>query len=164
MNDIRTVSKQCGAVTIFISMILLFLITVLVLTAYAISTVNLRAVGNVQVREEALAAANMMIENTIRNNFWTWTTRDDWVDLNLDTVDDYFVELQTPLCIRATQASGSTSSSVSLPGMTSVDSWQTVWELDVTATETATGANVRVVQGVRLLLSTALKDTYCPPP
>ena len=57
MRDVTSVSSQRGVITIFISMLMLILITVLVVTAYSLSTTNLRAVGNVQVREEALAAA-----------------------------------------------------------------------------------------------------------
>ncbi len=154
--------QQRGAVTIFISMIILLLMTVLVLTAYTLSTTNLRAVGNVQARNEAISAANMQIEAAIQSEFWNTSTAITYlVDLNLDGVDDYSVLMQVPRCVRANQAAGSTSSSVTLPGMTTNDFWQTIWELDATATNSATGAEVQITQGVRVLLSTVLKDTYC---
>jgi hypothetical protein len=76
-------------------------------------------------------------------------------------VDDYLVNLVEPLCVRATRANSAAASSVTLPGMTSTDAWNTVWELDATATETVSGASVRVRQGVRKLLSEAEKDLVC---
>ena len=70
MKKIATLQRQHGIVTIFVSMILLLLITLMVITAYSLSTTNLRAVGNVQARDEAIAAANSIIEKTISFNFW----------------------------------------------------------------------------------------------
>ena len=62
-------SKERGAVTVFVTIVMLLLITVLVLGAFAISTSNMRAVGNVQVREEAIAAANLVIERRLSSDF-----------------------------------------------------------------------------------------------
>ena len=163
MTQYTPLRKQRGVVTIFVSMILLLLITLLVITAYSLSTTNLRAVGNVQAREEALAAANSVIEGIIPLAFWEITTAqtDQPVDLNMDGVTDYLVDLEKPRCVRATQVASTTSASVTLPGMTSIAAWKTVWELDATATEATTGTRVRVLQGVRKILSTTLKETLC---
>jgi len=144
-------------------MILLLLITLLVITAYSLSSMNLRAVGNVQAREEGLAAANVLIDRTIDSDLWTLSSvsEDNEVDLNGDGIADFLVDLAQPRCVRATEASNNLSSSITLPGMTSISAWNTIWELDATATEATTGTRVRVIQGVRLLLSTTLKDTHC---
>jgi len=163
MNQFATTPRlQRGAVTIFVSMILLVLITLLVITAYSLSTTNLRAVGNVQAREEAVAAANAVIESTISLNFWQITTAAmNDVDLNADGVTDYIVDLAIPRCVRATQVASTSSASVTLPGMSASSAWNTIWELDATATEATTGTRVRVLQGVRRILSTALKEALC---
>lgn len=163
MSPVKSLYPQRGVATIFISMVFLLLITVLVTTAYTISTVNLRAVGNVQARDGAIAAAGREIEQRVGSNFWlqdTVVTTD--VDIDNDaTTTEYIVEMLVPQCIRATPAAGTTYSSVTLPGMSSISAWNTVWELAAISTDTATGTEVKVVQGIRLLLSTDFKNTYC---
>lgn len=159
------INRQHGAVTIFISMILLFLITILVLTAYTMSTTNLRAVGNVQARNEAISAANILIESSVLGDFWdrSWplvTTVDVFGD-SVSSADDFSVTVLEPQCVRATQAAGTSSSSVTLPGMSSGDFWHTVWEFDATATEATTGAEVNVVQGFRVLVPSDVRDDHC---
>ena len=60
-----TPKNQSGVITIFISMIMLLLITLLITTAFTLSTTNLRAVGNIQARAEAISAAEKVIEEII---------------------------------------------------------------------------------------------------
>ena len=164
MNQFSTMQRQRGVVTIFVSMILLVLITLLVVTAYSLSVTNLQAVGNVQARQEGLAAANVLIERTIDSDLWTIGAPglvDQEVDLNGDGNADFLVSLAQPTCVRADPASEDVNVSEKLSNMGAVAFWNTVWELDATATEATTGTRVRVVQGVRLMLRTALKNTYC---
>jgi Tfp pilus assembly protein PilX len=163
MTQISTLREQRGVVTIFVSMILLLLITLLVITAYSLSTMNLKVVANVQAREEAIAAANVLINRTIDSDLWNINTaiEDSEVDLNGDGAADFLVDLAVPQCVRAIEVAGTSDASVDLEGMTSASAWNTIWELDATATEATTGTRVRVVQGVRLLLSTTLKNTHC---
>ena len=162
-------SRERGAVTIFVTMVMLFLITVLVLGAFAISTSNMRAVGNVQVREEAIAAANLVIERRLSSNFTAAPTALDDARISVaydpnNPVDpaDYLVDLQVPVCVRATPVITTVASSVSLPGMTFGSGWDTIWELDATARNEATGAQARVVQGVRVLLTNKERADRCP--
>jgi hypothetical protein len=84
------------------------------------------------------------------------------VDINGDSVTDYRVQLLEPACVRAVQISNTLGFSEDLPGMTVASSWNTVWELDATATEATTGASVRVLHGVRVLLTNAQKLAVCP--
>lgn len=162
MHKYTAVNRETGAITIFVCMMMLLLITALVLTAYSLSTLNLRAVGNVQARDGAIAAANFVIEETVGSDFWL---RDDPetvpVDINEDGAPDYSVVLSVPECVRATPAARTTSSSVTLPGFSSISSWNTIWELQAVATDSVTGAEVTVVQGIRVLLSTAFKNSEC---
>lgn len=60
----NTRKKQKGVVLI-IGMIMLVLITLLVVTAFNMSSSHLGVVNNVQVQEEVLSAANAAIERTI---------------------------------------------------------------------------------------------------
>ena len=144
-------------------MILLLLITTLVTAAFTLSTTNLRAVGNVQSRDGAIAAANMVIEEKIGQEFWKQPEQNG-IEIDMDddlTTVEYLVDFKAPICVRATPVASTSKSSVTLPGMSSISSWNTTWELDAYATDAATGTKVRVIQGVRLLLSPAFKEDYC---
>jgi len=167
-----TSRRQRGAITIFICMVMLLFMTLMVVTAFSMSTVNLQSVSNVQAREEATAAAQSVIEQVVASSFTenpaSAALVDFPVDVNGDGTDDYWVDLAVPVCVRATRANTSTASSVTLPGMTAVDAWNTIWELDAIATATDpgglvgdTGASVRIKQGVRKLLSEVQKDLVC---
>ena len=167
MININTPARQGGAITILIAMIMLVVITVMISTAFSLSTINLKAVGNAQAREEALAAAHIVIEQTISSPFVLDPCAAAVTAAPIDIYggdvdgDEYLVDLAVPRCVRAVQASVSTASSVTLPGMTAVSAFNTIWELDATATESTTGAKVRVIQGVRILLSQTEKDAVC---
>ena len=64
-------ARQRGAVTLFLSLLMLLLITVLVTTAFTMSTTGLRSVGNMQARNEAIAAAQLVIETELGGPFYT---------------------------------------------------------------------------------------------
>ena len=159
-------SKERGAITIFVTIVMLLLITVLVLGAFAISSSNMRAVGNVQVREEAVAAANLVIERHLSSDFTAAPTAvsDEVINIADDpnSPTDYLVDSQAPVCVRATQVITTSVSSVSLPGMSFGSGWDTVWELDSTARNEATGARAQVVQGVRVQLTDTQRNNRCP--
>jgi hypothetical protein len=164
VNRLLVRGRQQGAVTIFVCMMMLLMITVLVLTGYSLSTMNLQSINNAQVRAEATAAANEVIERIVSGSFTTSPASfaDTYtVDINNDAVVDYQVQLAVPICVRATPVAATSASSVTLPGMSVASAWNTVWELDATATQAVTGASVRVLHGVRVLLTTAEKATVC---
>jgi len=162
-------AKQAGVITIFIAMMMLILITLLVVTAFSLSTTNLRAVGNVQARDGGIAAAQFVIEQIVGEDFGNPVAKarvDFPVYINDDSAPpstpDYFVNVPEPVCVRATQTSVLSSSSVALPGFSSAGAWNTVWEINAVATDVATGASVSVVQAVRVLLNQVQKDQVCP--
>lgn len=156
-------AAQRGVITLFLSLLMLLLITGLVTAAFTMSTTNLRAIGNLQVRQEALAAAQAIIETELSGPFYTTPTAlaDQPVDIDDDGTDDYLVDLAQPVCVMAVQATITSSSSVTLPGMTSASAWNTTWEFVATVTDPRSGASVSVVQGVRALLSEAEKNVSC---
>jgi hypothetical protein len=46
--------------------------------------------------------------------------------------------------------------------MTATSAWDTIWELDASATEATSGVSVNVLQGVRVLLNDVEKNLVCP--
>ena len=160
--SMRLVVLQQRGTTLVVALIMLLLLSLLVSGAFTLSTVNLKAVGNVQTRNEALAAVNTALEDVISTNFVGAGVQTPQVDINNDGVSDYSVTIQAPTCIRATIADAVAPSSVSL-GALSSDTWNTVWLLDATSTDSSGGgAAVRVRTGVRVLLTDAEKKSRCP--
>lgn len=157
-------SRQGGAITLFLSLLMLLLITVLVTTAFTMSTTGLRSVGNMQVRDEAITSAQALIEQELGGPFYTTPTAlsGQGIDIDDDGANDYTVNLLAPVCIRAVTATTPASSSVTLPGMSSATAWTTTWEFEAQVTDPRSGAYVAVVQAVRVLLSQSQKDISCP--
>ena len=156
-------ARQRGAVTLFLSLLMLLLITVLVTTAFTMSTTGLRSVGNMQSRTEAIAAAQAIIETELGGPFYTTPTAlaDQPVDINNDGTTDYLVDLNSPVCVRAAQAATAAVSSVTLPGLTTTSAWITTWEFEAVVTDPRSGAQVTVIQAVRAVLSQSQKDVSC---
>ena len=95
-------SAQRGA-ALFISLIMLVVITLFVLSAINMSTVNLRITANSQARSEGVAAAQQAIEQVISKDF-TATPQAATVAVSLrndQTKTDYTVTVATPTCLNA---------------------------------------------------------------
>ena len=155
--------RQRGA-TLIVALIMLALITLLVVNAFTLSSSNLRAVGNMQSREETMAAANQAIERMVSTPFYNALGTQTWaVDINKDGTNDYQVTTATPTCIRASQASSAYPSDVELgAAMTAGSFWNVDWDIQASVTDSLTGASVVVHQGVRTYLSQTQKETACP--
>lgn len=162
MNRVSLPRTQRG-VTLVVGLIMLVLITLVVSTAFVLSSTNLKSVGNMQYRDEAVAAANKAIELVLSSPFTTAPAAESInVDINNDNTTDYVVSIATPTCIRAVQeASTAGGTSVTAPPPPA-SNYRTVWDIDATVTDAASGASVRVRQGVRKLLTKAQKDAVCP--
>ncbi|MCG2592856.1 pilus assembly PilX N-terminal domain-containing protein [Ramlibacter sp. XY19] len=166
MNAVRTtraVRRERGA-TLIVALIMLALITLLVVNAFTLSSSNLKAVGNMQSREETMAAANQAIERVISSPFYNALGTQTWsVDINKDGTNDYEVTTAKPTCIRAGQATSAYPSDVELgAAMTSGSFWNVDWDIQASVTDSLTGASVIVHQGVRTYLSQTQKETACP--
>jgi Tfp pilus assembly protein PilX len=139
---------------------MLVLITFMVLAAFKLSTNNLKTVGNIQAREEAIASANVAIERTITTVNIPNATAVEQVPVDIDRngTDDYFVKVTVVGCKQALPAQSDPNA---LSGVTSgipnTSGYDTVWELRADLTDSAytanadpkTGAAITVVQGVR---------------
>lgn len=163
MNRFGYLRRQRGA-TLVVGLIMLALLMILVTSAFTLSSSNLKAVGNMQFRNEALAAANMALEQVAGSAFTTATAGETIdIDLNNDGTTDYVVTVTQPECIRATTAGDPILSSKSLPAsMSAASDWNTVWNIAASVTDPTTGASVRVQTGIRALRSQAQKDAECP--
>lgn len=154
---------QRGA-TLIVGLIMLVLITLIVVNAFTLSSTNLKSVGNMQVRSEAIAAANQVIESVISSPFTNALgVQTVAVDINKDGTNDYTVVVATPVCLRAVQgASAAPSGAETGGGLSGSTSWTTEWDISATVTDAASGATVTVREGVRVLLTQAQKDVACP--
>lgn len=161
MNKTVSVRKQRGA-TLAIALIMLMMLTLMISGTTSLTTSNSVAVNNMQVREEAIASANAVLEQIIGSDFTAAPAAQDLtIDINNDSVTDYTVAIAEPVCMRATQASTTSLSSASLSAMSSQGSWNTMWELTATVNDVVTGASARVRAGVRVMLSEVEKNAVC---
>ena len=165
------VKETCGAraltqrgATLIIALIMLGLITLIVVNAFTLSSTNLKSVGNMQVRSEAIAAANQAIERVISSSFTNALgSQSLTVDIDQNGTTDYTVAVATPVCLRAVQgASAAPSGSETGGGLSGSTSWNTEWDISATVTDAASGASVTVREGVRVLLTQAQKTAACP--
>lgn len=161
--------RQRGA-TLIIGLIMLVLITLVVVSAFTLSSSNLKSVGNVQARDESLAAASQVIETLISTGstpFYNNTNTVTYtVDINKDAVADYSVAVSQPLCVGAKQASDPAPSDVELPvALQSGAEWNTDWDIDAKVSDLrGSGSTVSVREGVRVRLSQAQKSAVCSQP
>jgi type II secretory pathway pseudopilin PulG len=154
-------NRQRGA-TLIVGLIMLAVITLLVTSAFTLSGTNLKAVGNMQFRDEATAAANVAIERVLSGFISAPPTAQTvQVDLNNDGTNDYSVAI-SPSCITSSivgDPSGvGQKGSVELGPALSVGEggfvgFLTVWNIRASVTDPISGASVTVHQGVRKLLT-----------
>lgn len=166
MKPRSSLSEQRGAVLI-VGLIMLALIMLIVAANFTLSTTNLKSVGNMQVRNEEIAAADVAIEQVGTTTFYTSPTAQDiLVDIDHDGTNDYTVSLAAPVCLRAslasTTGSDTTVSSEELGFGSALNYYSTVWDLQATVTDSATGAQTVVHEGVTRLLTETEYTTQCP--
>ncbi len=171
MHEQRGMHAQRGA-TLVVGLIMLVLITVMVTSAFTMSTTNLQSVGNMQFRDEAVAAANKAMEQVLSSPFTDAPVAQTVnVDINNDDTTDYEVVFDPPACISDSELviSGAAPSSVTLPSSFTVAGntfHQTVWDLSARVTDVAAGGgsvgtSVHVRQGVRVLLTQTQYNAVC---
>lgn len=166
---------QRGA-TLVVGLIMLVLLTLVIVSAFTLSSGNLKAVGNLQFREEAIAAANVAIEQVIGTDFAAVnqiTTVN--VDIDGDGSTDYTVDVGGPVeqSVAADSLEAQLKSANALQPVTliqthppninelsgvnsavkSVDTYNTMWEIQARVTSAQTGARVVVRQAIRKRLT-----------
>lgn len=180
----RELGRRHRGAALLIAMILLTLIALAVLSAYSLSASNFLVVGNVQRSEEAQAAGMRSVEASISSQIkalpalvegapsppaWPVVdTRNE--DVDGDGNSDFEVSLARFRCLESvllTDAPQSgTSTSVTLTGnWTPFVAYDTLWEFEADVRDLrGDGSRLTVVVGVRVQLTKAQWDAYCPAP
>ena len=156
--------RQSGA-TLVVALIVLTLITLMVINAFTLSSSNLKAVGNLQAREESIAAANQAIELVVSSSFTDAPVAQEVnVDINKDGTTDYTVVMAAPKCIKVKEVPNPDKCDESLKQLCATSDWHTDWDLEGKVEDAVTGASVVVHQGVRVKLSSSQKTAVCDTP
>lgn len=150
-----SVSRQQGA-TLVVGLILLVIITLMVTTAFTLSSGNLKAVGNMQVRDEATAAANVAIERIISTDSIFFNPV-----ASTTSVGPYTVTVAAPVCTGEVEIKAGSSADPnanmlvegSPAGSGSASGYKvTYWDITATVDDSTTGARAEVHQGVKITL------------
>lgn len=158
----RRFARSQKGVVLVVGLIMLLLVTLLVSSAFTMSSGGLDAVGNQQWRSEAVAAADVALEQVIGSAFdVNPVAQQIGVDLNQDNVNEYVVSVSQPVCERATLAGAAAPSSVTLPGISN-STWNVVFAIQSSVQDPVTGASTRVRSGVRVLMNDSQKQIRCP--
>jgi Tfp pilus assembly protein PilX len=135
-----TMKNQQGSV-LFVSLILLVAMTMIAVASARVSTTQLRIVGNVQAVRLAESSAQLGIEETIGSiNSFSNPTQNIVVG-NLPAGIN--VAVSDRRCLGAAPAPG-------FSAVMNIAPEDTMWEVDVSATDTLTGATATMTQGVRV--------------
>lgn len=182
----RIPRRQRGA-TLIVSLIMLVLITLLAVSSFSLGKGNVQIVGNMQQRTQALSAAQQAIATTISGIQFTQTpaapvaapciagtTNTVCVGVNGDGADDITVVV-TPVCdsiqpIPVTVAFSDPTlqncvigypPDTGVQGATNANSMcsNSVWDVQASATDTVSGANAVIDQGVGVVVP---NTTVCP--
>ena len=188
----RAPAAQQRGMALVVGLILLALMTVMAITGFNIGRTSLDIVGNMQSRQEVIAAANSAIQEAISTtrlfqapeaiflNPCNNAQNTRCYDTNGDGTDDIVVALSPqPVCIQAqtipnaaldvddlNQAGCATGvgQTYGIEGAATGSSLcaNSVWEVVAVATDLITEAEVVVTQGAAVRVSTDEIGTHCP--
>jgi hypothetical protein len=186
----KLVRHQQG-LTLVTALIMLVLLTLLALTSFNLGNSTLQVVGNMQQREQSVAAANEAIEETISStNFFNTPSaalphpdgapNQRLVDTDADGKADIKVTISPPpSCVKAQVIKNSdlrledaedagcsvgTAQNFGVAGASdgNSDCANSVWDVNAVATDMATKASVKVTQGVAVRVAKDDIATNCP--
>lgn len=178
-------SRQGGA-TLVTTLVLLALIGLAAMISYSVVIRNAKVVGNMQLRTEAIAAAQDVIEQTISSSVFTRdpgavaSTRRT-IDIDGNGTPDYTVALTPePTClwsrtIRIESLDPDRPEDLACLGSSGVSAGEdflnvaqgrslcreSLWDVTAVVTDTATGATATVHQGVSVRVSAAEGQNAC---
>ena len=132
-------NRQSGA-TLVTALIMLIMLTMLVVSGIRSSNTNLRIAGNMQMQEEAAAAAQQAIERVI-------SARDLIVSTQI--VGRYTVTFGQLTCQSARQLTAAEADATpDCKGSGTPGCYSTTWDIAATAVDTGTGATAEIHQGI----------------
>jgi hypothetical protein len=165
-------ARQRG-LTLIVGLIMLILITMMVTTAFTLNTSNLKAVGNMQHRNESVSAANKAIEQVVGTSFPSGfisvpAATTVTYDINNDGKVDYRVAVAQPVCLEASMVAGTAGTGGcsgirggALAGC-SAPNYSLLWDVRATVNDEASGSSVVVRQGVRMEVTQVQRNAVCP--
>lgn len=168
MRKIATSSAQRGSVLI-VSLIMLIAITLMAMTSMNMATVNLRTMNNVQVRSEAMTAAESTIDQVLSTNFTdniagTAQTYTVAVDANKSysvVVARPCIQMVTPIKNAELDVNNAEDAkcfeTLSNPYSACA---QTIWEVKASVDDGWFGANVNVTQGTGIRMDNSTASVY----
>lgn len=179
-------------ITLIMALIMLVVLTLLALTSFNLNQSNLQVVSNMQQRDEALAAAREVIEETISSTDFFKTpakalanpcngvANTRCVDVNGDGATDITVAITpAPACVKAQPIKSSdldlkveddlacslgASQNFGTEGANTGNSTcaNSIWDIHVVATDVVTEAQVEVTQGVAVRVAEDDIAANCP--
>ena len=155
MNHLYRLDRKQRGATLVVGLVMLLVLTLLVVSSIRMSNTNLKVVGNMQVKGEAVAAAQQAIETLLSDvtNFYTPAAHTTTVDINNDGTADYTVSVEVPVCLKLVPVDGySNEFAESAPK----DSY---WDIKAVVTDTRTGASATIQQGAKVRLDAT---AICP--
>lgn len=183
---LRSCQRRQRGMSLVVGVIMLVLLTLLAISAFQASNVNLRIAGNMQVRQETLAAAQTAIENVLSSPaFIDPTTPPPAATVNLNgasftvnfapapackSIVDIPSEDLVPsnpddfVCIPSSALPGSGSGIFLAGGPPTAPSYcsNTRWAVIANVADPNTGANATIEQGAAVRMSKAKALTACP--
>lgn len=143
---INNAARQQRGVSLVLSLVMLVVITLLVVSAVRMSNTNLKSVGNMQVKNEAMAVAQQAIENQVMSSVSNFYTPVD----QAISINGYTGTISAPVCLKMVPVSGySVEFAASAPK-------DTYWDIRAIVTDTRTGASVTVHQGVKMRMDSSV--------
>lgn len=134
--------RQRG-MTLVVSLVMLLMLTMFALSTMNLSNSNLKVVGNQQAQRAVEAAAQQAIEQVISGSAVFKTGAQI---AQTFTIDGFTVAVTAPVCQRAVVATGGSENiEIIVPEMA-------LFEIQASTTDAVSGATVSVRQGVDLML------------
>lgn len=148
------VNKRQSGATLITALIMLIVLTLLVVSGIRSSNTNLRIAGNMQMQEEAAAAAQQAIERVVSSSVF---------DSSTQTVGNYTVAIGSITCQSAREASYTDPNldPVCKASAGLVTCYWTTWEITATAIDASTGATAEIHQGIKKLSGSTEANANC---
>jgi PilX N-terminal len=177
--------------TLVITMLFLVVIAMFAITTYSTSTTNMQVTGNMVVRNEAIAAAQARIDETISSNMFTSdpeAVKEEVYQVDIDgdgVVEEKYVtqldpapacyrtrtikttelDLDVPDDVKCMGSSGGMGSLIEPSGAGAASGSslcsETEWNVRATVTHADTGTNVAIDQGVGIRVLSTDAADFC---
>ena len=134
-------ARRQRGMTLIVSLVMLIMLTMFAISTMNLSNSNLKVVGNQQALRAVEAAAQQALERVVSGSaIFSAPAAQTF------TIDGFTVAVTAPVCIRSQIAAGS---SLAIPTLIPE---MNVFEVQASTTDSFSGATASVVQGVDLMM------------